>query len=109
MYRELDSGTMDGLLPEVRPDGEMYILPEVEGVPFVSFRPMDKDEAERAYGLYVRVKAFDVVLAGLMSLFGDGAEQRPWWPTGPAEQFALLLLHNRELADQMLTRPAALA
>jgi hypothetical protein len=103
MYGKLDSGS-DGLLPEIEPDGEIYVLPEVEGVPYVSFSPMSREEAEEAYGLFVRAKAVDLVLSGLWDLFGPTVIRRDWWPTQTVEQFRDLLAVDRRLASQVQGR-----
>jgi hypothetical protein len=109
MYRKSDFGTADGLLPEIQPDGEIYLIQTLGQAPaFVSFAPMDSDEAEAAYGLYVRAKGLDVVLAGLLALYNERTLEADWWPTSTAERFVQLIASDTELASVMLTRSSML-
>ena len=105
MYHEADYRTADLPAPEVRPDSEAYVLFHAGALhSLVSFSPMDRDDAELAYGLYVRAKALDIVLAGMLALYGDGAVDQSWWPTDAAERFAQLMASDKDLAGVMLTR-----
>jgi hypothetical protein len=103
MYRAVDSGP-EGLFPEIAPNGELYLLPEVDGVPYVSFVAMTSEEAETLYGPFVRAKALDLVLSGLWELFGSDAMQMDWWPANSVDEYEEIVLSDPALAGLLQSR-----
>lgn len=103
VYGRMDSGA-DGLLPEIEPDGELYVLPGIKGLPYVSFSPMSSEEAEDAYGGFVRLKAVDLVLSGLWDVFGPSASSMHWWPKVSVEEYGQIVAADPSLSAKLQGR-----
>jgi hypothetical protein len=109
VYRQADTGLATGMpAPEITADGELYVLPDEVGIPFVSFTPMTSQEAEELYAPYLRFKALDIVLTAVLKLWGSDVVAAGWWPAEAATALADLLDERGDVRELALASPAAL-
>jgi hypothetical protein len=99
MYRWVDYGP-PGLFPEITPDGELYV--GSDGATVFALRPSSSDELKVEFEPYVALKTFDLTVAGLEGVFGDGARDLKAWPRAGIERLATVLAAAPELRSQML-------
>jgi hypothetical protein len=106
-YRSFDFAqgrSIDEPAPEITPDMELYIVGlSTDDAVAVPLRALSPEELRTEYEPYLVAKAFDIVLSGLIRLYGeDGCRSATWWPHDGLDLFVRCVSENRKLREGVL-------
>lgn len=100
MYKEYDLSDED-TFPEIRADGEYYVVQTEDGAKPLGVTPMSYEQAASLYEPYLVTKLFDIIVVGMAKLYTDYQSQN-WWPYNSILSFERIISDDPDLAKRML-------